>query len=307
MKKTLLLSTILFSSSFAHASYDLILAVDDGANRISRIDGSSGSFLGSFGINAFGLPDQIAVQPGTSNAYVTDQVRRTVSVWNYSTGLALNEFSIGGSANTSTGIGFLPDGNLIVMSSTTIRKMSPSGASISSISLPGIGYSMAINSLGEIAVFGETFYRKYDSTLWQLAGGTQSEFLYGNGYFKDNDTVVFSNYLSGQIVKYDVSGVGAAQITGVYASGALNTPLGVAPGHGPYFYSAAYLVTQGAPGVVRGSLVSQSFSPTPVYVGSASNAYRGIATVIAPEPSTMIALGAGIFAFARKRRARNGS
>lgn len=312
MKKFGLLLTLSAWGLSAHASFDLVLVADTVRDSIRRFDGDSGAYLGEFGKGFFSTPDQLVVRPSTGEVYVTDQSRQTVSVWNYSTGKFLREWQLsGGFSGGATGIALEPSGNLLTFAEGQISRFSTSGTLLASFNPSTLGslYSLTVDPSGNIMAFDASgTYASYTSAFSLRTGPTVvSAGIYGNGYFANSTTLMVPSYTLNGIQRYTVSATGVLIANGLFGTTVLDLPLGVAPGHTTDFYAAARLATDGTKDSLhRFSRLSTTLAPQTLYTeASTGTRYRGMATVLAPEPGTMLAIGSGVAALILRKRKKS--
>lgn len=290
-------------SSFASASYELVLVADatPASPSVRRYDGNTGAFLGSFGQGYFRNPDQIAVNPATGEAFVTDFNRGSVSRFKYSTGEYLGEFIVSG-IGAGGPIAMLPSGDIVVGAGTGVRKYSPSGTLLGSFTVPGAAYALGVDSLSRIHI-GDSAgnYRRTSSSFVLQASATLSAIAYGS-MFVDGSTLHVSDFNNDQIDRYTITAGGLTALTTI-ASGAADFPLGVAPGHaGRAYFAGGDPTTTSTAVLMRASLQSGIADKI---VSLTATDFRGVATVVAPEPASMLAIGSGIAALILRKRKKS--
>jgi len=287
-------------STFASASYELVMVVDStGATpSIRRYDGNTGAFLGSFGQGYFRDPDQIAVNPSTGEAFVTDLARGSISRFKYSTGEYVSEFTVSG-LSFGGAIAMIPGGDFVIGGGSTVRKFSPSGTLLASFSMPSIVYALGVDSASRIHVtddFGN--YRRTSSSLVLQASGTFTNPTFGSMYI-DGSTLYAADYNNDQIDRYTITTTGIVSLSPIF-SGACDFPLGVAPGHaGRAYFAGGDSVTTPTGVLMRGSVQSGIYDQI---VSLPSTDFRGIATVVAPEPLSLLALASGMTLLLGRRK-----
>lgn len=290
------------AASTATASYELILAagtLTGGGSEIRRYDGNTGAFLGSFGQGHFALADQMAIDSDKGLVYVADQTRQTISTFKYSTGEFVNEFNVN---STPTNVVINSQGNIVVGLLGVARIYSPSGSFLSQV-VTGTSdtYVLAMDSAGQLHSINATGeYRRYSSSLGLVTTGSVggSSSYFGNGYVKDG-LLHASNYGVNRMDRLNVSGAGVTLNTS-FATGSTSLPFGLAQGHGNrYFQMGQDPLNVPNAVIVRGTTNVASVSKL-VTINNFSP--RGLATVVAPEPGTMLALGAGVLALVRRRK-----
>jgi len=286
--------------SSATASFELVLAAGtaNGSSEIRRYDDNTGAYLGSFGQGHFSLADQMAIDSTKGLVYVADQNRQTISTFKYSTGEFVNEFNLNAAP---TCIVLNSQGNLVVGLFGVARIFNPSGDFLGQVTTGSSDtYVLAMDSLGQLHSFNTTGeYRRYNSSLSLVTSGTvtAASSYYGNGYVKDG-LLHASRYGSGRMDRFNVSGSGISLNTS-FATGQTVSPLGLAQGHGSRYFQMGSDPLNGTDAViVRGTT---NAAPASKLVTINNFIPRGLATVVAPEPGTMLALGAGILALARRR------
>jgi len=278
----------------AGASYELLMVADGLTDSVHRYDSMTGTYLGSFGSGYMSAPAHITADSTTGRAYVTNFIARNVQTWDYSTGVLLNEWSVSG---TPWGITRLATGNLLVGTSTGVKEYTITGTKVRDfLGLYGVGtdgtniYTAADNQVRKFSPSGlllGTFSSGTD-TIFQFAfrQGT----AYGTG---GTNSAYFGSFNS-----VTMSGYGQLPVSNLASGYRID---GIAMGHANFAYLSGRLPLDPTKGVISRYNVAERRGYSSF--GSAQlKDPRGIATVIAPEPGTLFALGLGVVCVFRRRR-----
>jgi DNA-binding beta-propeller fold protein YncE len=287
-------------STFASASYELVMVVDSTAASpsIRRYDGNTGAFLGSFGLGYFRDPDQIAVNPSTGEAFVTDLARGSISRFKYSTGEYVSEITVSG-LTSGGAIAMMPGGDFVIGGGSTVRKFSPSGTLLGSFFMPAAVFALGVDSTSRIhAADVSGNYRRTSSSLVPQASATLTSPVFGS-MFVDGSTLYAADYDNDQIDRYTITTSGLTANASLF-SGASDFPLGVAPGHAGRAYFAGGDPTTTTTAVLMRGSVQNGISDKIVSLPSSD--FRGVATVVAPEPASMLAITAGLTILMKRKK-----
>lgn len=292
-------------SSAAQATFELVLAADETNGIVRRYDGDTGAFLGSFGKGHFISPEHIALDPATSIAYVTDKARRSVSKFNYSTGAFLDEFFIATSGLTTTSmpIRLMNDGNVLVGRDTLLYKLNKdTWATTGFTSFPNSVLGLAVDATNTSYVFlSGGGYRKLNSAFGVLVSASGTDTATGVGTFVGNELVMPMGPINSIRRMNANTSVYPTTLSTMFA-GSVISPEAVANGHG----KRIYFTSLDAPN--NQTILRRSTSPIEIasqVLTIPSVGINGIATVVAPEPGTLLALGAGIGIFVKRKRRTN--
>lgn len=290
------------------ASFDLALVSDSGTDSIQRFDPISGTYLGSFGGGILVDPKGVVVNQAQNRAFVLDAAAR-ISVWDYNTGEFISSFNLSGIA---TYMNANSDGTLNIALADRVRRITQGGAFLAEYIRNGT-YGVQQGIMG-----GDGFFymstRSGDSVRLErfASSGTFVGFqswaadrvlsvpLAGAPNSGNYNAINAYEFSGASTIEYDLHNSGATVTTFVNNTVFAN-PSGIALGHGGMtFIIGKIRATPTIGGILRfdrttgvtGSIIGQSTLQIPT----------GIATVIAPEPGTMIALGVGIGALLRQRK-----
>ncbi|MBL8049160.1 MAG: PEP-CTERM sorting domain-containing protein [Chthonomonas sp.] len=290
-----------FATSFA--SFDMCLVSDSGTNSVHRIDPITNTYLGSFGGGILSNPRAVAIDQALNRAYVMDLTSR-VSVWDYNTGEFINSWSTGfGGSNLTRN----SDGTLNIVGASSIRRFTASGVIQREYVRSG---TLGIQQ-GLLGPDGQFYMSTRTGNNFRL-----ERFSYGTGTFLGDefwatDRAILSPGPGNVLVSFEYSGTVYAELD-VWNSGpssiaavgttVINTVAGIANGHG----SMSFILGRDAAvpsrgGIMRYDRVNNAFSP---FLAGTSfiQTPTGLANVVAPEPGSMLALGLGLLAMARRKR-----
>lgn len=315
-------------SGFASATFDLMLLGDNtnvGASRVVRYDPVNRVVLGGFGDGFINSPiTDIAVDQATNRAFVLDSTN-IIRSFNYNTGAFLDLISIGtspsgpystldfdavsnrlfagvgGGGNTnlnrvvagdfSTNLGVAPfaTGSFSFLAGGTVRR--PGGNWVASWSSEGSSNTISVTQFN-----GSTFVASgvVTSSINANAGNrARSAIFAADGRFMGLRT--FGGNTELLTIGTSATGfVGGITTQQVFTGAAAN--LEMVNGHDELVY------------MLNGTTITSYHTGYNVIAGtqtlgfaSAAN-IKGMAIVIAPEPGSMIALGAGVLALVKRRK-----
>jgi hypothetical protein len=296
----------------AHASFDLSLVTDAGTNSVHRIDPISNMYLGSFGGGILSNPRGIAINQSLQRAYVLDATSR-VSVWNYNTGEFVSSFNA-----SLSGASFLTansDGTLNVAGTLSVRRYSVSGSTLATYTRVG-GFTIQQG----IRLQDGQFYmstRTGDNRALERFNYTTGAFI-GTSVWVSDRMIPMSGSFDGSpsanvlnaiaasgtvVLELDIINNGPSGAISATTS-LIDTVTGIAEGHGSMSFAVGRdKTTPTRGGIVRFDRNTLTFGPTLAGTANIVNP-TGLANVVAPEPGTMIAVGVGLAALARRRRPR---
>lgn len=306
--KPIVFVALALSTCHALASYELLYVVDRATTgtKVHRFDGDTGAYLGGFGVDLTGNANGIAVN-SKGEVFVSDY--KKVFVYNGSTGGLLRELTT--TFTDLTNLSLASNGDLLVcgFQSGAFRLNSNTGAILAAYVQPsgGAGMSGIYQGPSGHIYAGIRGINKVQRYFW--TGGadtlssttdTLSDCLYGG---QSGDVVYQPNGTGSKVVRYDISTSPAAVMTSLNFSGlGAFAVTGVAAGHGNRMFMSVWGSSNSYiqrfdknDGSLRGSFGS-SVLKNPV----------NMVAVVAPEPSSLIVLGAafGLTAISRRRRAR---
>lgn len=303
--KTLLLSLFaaLSVSALAFESPEVILVTDPVQRNVVRLDPFTGRTMGTFGRNFLFNPGQIAISGDT--AYVLDS-GTVLSRFNLHTGSFLGATNL-----TVVGVrdmAFGADG-LYLADGTNVRRINPvNGANLNVWSFDSQVNTVSISSATSRMIVGmqsgdsHVVNRATGSTLYTTTavGAVTSSMVdpLGNLVTANTHPSDFVQYFS---VRPDLTGF----TFGGFASN-LVRPSAVSLGAG---HAGAYVLARNGSGDFQvTSLVPFEFGASAFFsmtnIGPTYSNGSDMAVYVAPEPGTMIALGAGLAAFVARRRSR---
>ena len=295
----------------ALASFEMLLVADNGANttptrRIHRFDPDSGVYLGAFG-NFSSDIQSIEIRQSRNEAYVT--AGSTLYVFDYNTGALKKDF--GGWVFTD--VAFSQDDSTFyaVGGTSSIYKTTTAFMDAGSFS-PAIWVNDASATMTSVAV---TWGNKV--MTGQTRSGQAAVYSYdatnpgtGTGVTGFNPGVVLGAAATigggGSLQALSYSGLGYAYRYGssgfgssFYYTSQIGTATAASAAH-----SGAYLVGIDAATPTQGLITrfANSGAEMQSFGGSVLRKPIAMASVLAPEPGTMIALGAGITALLRRRK-----
>lgn len=291
------------TSPVALASYELMLVVDQSKDSISRFDALTGASLGTFGELQLSDPQSIALIKGTSECLVFDNTTDRVNRFNYSTGEYLSSFVLPIAPAPSQILEPLPDGTFLSWGYLTsqLYRISATGGLLNSYAAPaggsfvsaaGVGPSgevyaawVGTNKIHRYGINGAT--QGVSAASGPFADGTQMSTNSAFGYFTQSTNTLYK-FLPGNPAT-GIEAVTFAASTILY---------GVAMGHGDLTYACGKDASGAGIWVLNGATKNQVGKFTPSGVTTPIH----MAIVVAPEPTTMLALGVGIAALLRRKR-----
>lgn len=307
--RTFAVAVALVASSSAFASFDLALVSDAGTNTIHRFDPISNVYLGSFGGGILVNPRGVVVDQATNSAYVLDATSR-VTRWNYNTGAFVSSFNTG-----VPGASFLTrnsDGTLNVAGTSSVVRFGAAGN-------PLVTY----NRSGTLGIQQGILLSDGQFYMSTRTGSSRSleRFNYATGAFQGfnvwfADRLTPTSALPGVNALNVYDGATGASIWGepsTFSSGPQSTfsstdntlllsVRGTALGHGTMsFILGSVRATPTQFAIQRFDYGTATFGATLLGQGIIQNG-TGLATVVAPEPATMAALGLGLAALLKRRR-----
>lgn len=316
MKKLLTL-VLLISTGIAHASYELMLAVDSTSRVIRRYDPISGASFGSFGQGLLNIPaDVVANADGT--AWVLEHVsnRYRLKLFNYSTGTLLRtlteptQLSFGFATNNSQlalfNQSFLVTEGGALGNNEVVSEFGPAGSFVRAVgpTAPAPVIGAAVSSDGRF------LYRSSGNNIDIIGTGSTTPVL---GTVTQGSSVrhlairgdeLFSVNHAGELTSYTISSTGLLALNRrVTITGFLpNTAHGLAIGHDRMiFVGGTDLANANNGRVVR--VDARSFDVLGAFsTPGLTSGLRGMDMVVAPEPGTLLALGVGLAALIRRRR-----
>jgi len=282
----------------AHASFDLVLVADEATNSVHRFDGTSGAYLGQFGKGRLSYPQDVAVNPATGLAYVTSFATSTVQVYNYSTGLFVNEFAVGPNPRGVTMLG----SDVIVSHTTGVSRYSASGGFLNNFGTGSNFTGVTVGPDGFVYAYEwPTALRRYkfDGT----AAGSSA--ISSDTNYPHYDAVPFGNQVaftnfSARKIEFFNANSGLVSGGSFTFTGTLSAMTGLAKGHGNALYTCGVLDSSSKPVIAQISGLTGKVGLT--FGETILSAPRGMSSVVAPEPGTMIALGLGSAALLRRRK-----
>ena len=301
--------------SSALASFEMVLVADNGSNstatrRIHRFDPDTGVYLGAFGNFSTDIRS-MTIRQSRNEAIVT--AGSGIFVFDYNTGALKQDFS----STIFTDIAVSQDdtffygvtGSNIVWRTTTAAMDAgslPISAFITEATTTQISSIAA--ALGGAIVTGQNRAGALSTYSYNgVSGGVGTQ----NAAFTPGATLGAAENVrgGGTIQAFNFSGIGRAirfsssgfQFGGIFVANGIGTATAAAAAHTGGFVAGidALTPTQGL--VTRFSstgIEMQSFG------GSVLRKPVAMASVLAPEPGTMIALGAGVAVLLRRRKRR---
>lgn len=299
----------------ASASYELMFATDRTGQKINRYDAITGATLGSFGQGFSTSYSRMTADPATSTIFVGDNVEERILKFNYSTGEFMGHIPTAGF--TTYQCLRLADGTFVVGGESSIMgRFSATGVKLNDLSFGAsvFGVTQASNGFVYGIGFGGTVYRiaatggaaTLITTLPNYAGDfsigikAQGNTLAVTSYEDNVRTTVFSVLGNGNFG----SVLGSIEL----GTGDANLIRGreVAFGHNGLTYTLVEDTTAGKHYAYSYHYATNKLiRKLDLGINTGSFGCYGLSTIVAPEPGTMLALGAGLVALARKRRAKS--
>ncbi len=323
MKLLALLSYLAISGSVA-ASFDMMYIPDAGGSIVHRFDPVNRVYLGS--INA---PSRMASGNNSSSRLAVCETGSLPYFVNGYTG----EFQTSTTGASAQTIHLKAAGNeLLASSGAVLRRYDPvSAALISSAGVSGTMFAQSIAEIGgsRIAVLGTTAngitLQTYSSTLGflsetllissanaassaalssmafvTLGGASHVVFTYRNS---SNQVSLARVAMTGGITP----GATSQEVLSGFSTTSALTTTSVMAGHGGSFFIVGQGTTSTISRVIQGYIVpgiatftTQNYTTT-AFVAPVGGYWSG-SNVVAPEPGSMIAIGAGILGLLRRRR-----
>jgi len=303
----------------AHSSFELVLVADAGSKKIHRFDGLSGAYLGNFGLvgGVRGAATSIVADVNSGTCFINEGTG--LNQYNYSTGALIRSF---GNVGTVTSFTLSRDGKSIFTFNNTnaFQQYSLStGALVKTITstTTGLKFSSGAESLTSEWVVQDT----------SIVGSNRIRRIFANG---DTSTgvllpVAATSGSASTTMRMDLSSLlgssfsnmlttfAAGASFGFSGSAAIGAPLYYYIDLGQTSFSSSVFLTAGshAGGYcggkdAGGNWLFARYAPTLSELNNFSNAQItnpiAMTTVLAPEPATMVVLGAGLAFLARGRR-----
>lgn len=292
----------------ASASFELLLVTDLANNVVHRVDGDSGTYLGTFGRNILSFPTGIAINQATQTAFVTSN--SGLSAFNYNTG---EHLWTNPDVTRAVDLALRANGDLIGGVSGMAVPLGlywfPSPATTTTT--PWFTGPMAVYR--GAAVDSNDFFYAADASnnrvvRWHPSTSNVFNAVSANGSFSGigalaaRGTELLGVSSTGALTLVNTLSMTAGSASSA-AAGSWTSAADVAFGHGGTAWAVgragtttrfqAYARSNSSFGyrtIGGGFAMSQ--------IGEAS----GLAVVVAPEPGTMTALGLGALALLRRRR-----
>ncbi len=318
MKKILLL-TLLSSATFsAYASFDMMLLGDNttaGAQRVQRYDPINRINLGTFGQGFINSTIQdITVDQANNTAYVLESAG-VIKAFNYNSGDYLGGFTVnvlfdsaGFDSNNGRlliGSGFggnVTPGRVIDLSGVTLLSLGGFASYGNPSKKPGENwYGLWTRNAGSTAIVA----RQYSSTTGanlgsSLDGPLLATAIPRNSIFAQDGRFLGLSITSGNLDLYSadstVSGFSSAPTLLNNFGATTNANVDMVNGHGSLIY-----ILNGTSLIGYDTSFNSTLGTNTLTFATAAN-IRGMAIVVAPEPGSMIAIGMGIFAIAKRKK-----
>lgn len=286
------------------------MVADYNNHLIRRFDGDTGVALGTFGSRDLLNPTAITVNAVLGHAYVYDQIQGKIFTYNYHTGEYVRELSAASEVYTlsvtsngdlleasDTGNAFRIDHLTGALLSTYVRPNTATGSS-SIIQVANGNIHVAHQGSNTISTYSLT------GTLLGTSAPVSGSIASASSSAIFGTTGMLVDWTGKRVVRYTSANT-PIPITPFDVSGQFVQPRGLAMGHGSRLY-----VVGTNPGSTLEQIVSydastglarSTFGTSP----STSSLYSSIAIVNAPEPGSLVVLGAmSLAAVVRKRRAK---
>ncbi len=317
MKRCFLVSTVLLLAAPGFASFELLLVADNGngtagSARVHRIDGTTGAYFGSFGGGVLRSAAGITIDEATGRAYVHEPSSGAYLVFDYNVGTYFGRLDPGTFYDRYPVIsnGFLFGTGL------SLNKVNLTTGAQSTVALPDGGAPVWVAKENSTNLIIDSYINTATSHLFRyntvsglftaLGSGfaDNSAFFADSQYFPSLGTVTNPLVIAGlggggDLRRYLLDAAGNYTSSGSVTSTFLNNCYGVTPSHSGFF-TCGRLATDGTHGGVAG--FDNFLTERETY--SYSNMYdpRGMASVIAPEPGSALALLGGLALLVRRRR-----
>lgn len=298
-----LLVLVLGTAGAAHATFEMMLAVDTTKAVIHRLDPQTDMYLGSFGAGFVSSDTYaIAVDQSANEVYFSNSAQNRMYVFDYNLGTYKRSWTTAfptyiRDIRVMNGKVYAVGGNQVTICSTT-------GSASSTFTYAGLdAWGVTLNSAGEIAVLGRSGAA---SRIYMFNGISYSlgftAALPGSAYSLVSTPGVNDSYYSaatggGDIIYYlNTFSGGNLPVT----SG--GTRFELAAGHGDVRYSSGGSNTVTT--YVLGSTAISNWTQVRSATYSQISSIGAIGMVNAPEPTTLIPIGLAIGGLALRRRRR---
>lgn len=303
--RSLLLLAGLTLSHFAQASFEMLMVLDSDATNglhVDRFDPITGASLGTILQNTY--TSMTAIEANKSRGEIYCNLGSSIVVHDYSTGLYKAGFTWGGSVG---GIFLGTNNNLYGFSGSVLRRMNVLTGVVTTMTSPSTSIRFFNQTSAGTFLLGDgitgSLFSSLDGTTWTnrgsvlmptsitdsvvtrtLASATDDLLLYGSA---TGTSYMFVNPVSG-VVSSNSS----------YFDGSISVGRGYAAAHG-----GAYLLSDSptlSTDVIRH--MNATGGNGALMAPSNLNNTRWMTSVVAPEPTSLLAL-AGLAFLARRKRA----
>lgn len=316
MKKLLVFGLFVAAGSQVLASFEMALVLDRGTKKVHRFDAASGAYLGSFGSFSAGVAS-LAINQTKGEAMIWDPSASsgaggTCFYYNYNTGQL-----IGASTNWNSAIavmGYSPDfaSQRLSLGSQVFRTSFVRGAIADTSYFVGgnAGRFTTSGVTGLTVIRSGNIVEHYNDLTGAVAGTNATTAFTANdisfsGITTPQGTVGALALANGQLQHYYLTGSGIL-MSGSPTSGQFATATGVSNLHGGFIAvgkaaSGAALV-QSYAFASGGGVSSSRLVPLIGFTGGGMTDPVDVATVVAPEPLSITAIGLGMGLLVRRRR-----
>lgn len=291
----------------AHASFDLVMAVDSGTKAVYRYDGSSGISLGTFGSGYLTNPQSIAISGSTAHVLDVVNFAGRVRRFNYNTGEYLGSTQLAAFSFSASGLSLLigPSGEYIASAGTQSGIAgfdADTGTRLYAYFTPGTG------NQGAVIVGGFLYNVESSGTMgWgPLPFSGVSSFPFsatlpgaGNPYqLATAGGLIYSVNQSTNLVRsYSQAGISTG--LAIQLSSMINSK-GLAMGHNNVMYAAGLDSASSLGRIAR--LDNRTGDSLGFINANQMTSPVSLAVRMAPEPATMAILGIGALSLLRNRR-----
>lgn len=299
-----LVGLLVLSAMSSQASYEFLLVADPVERVIHRLDPVSGSYLGTFGKGILSGPRSVAVNASLGRAYVYDNLQEKVFTFSYSTGVMLSSFSTASLSTLETTFGYLSvmnSGNLLLgLSHGGGFQLTPGGSLNATYLTPGGQPGLTKVTQGQDGrVYGVNWNQ--NQVACYNAGGGAAIGVSGTptAYW---DLVSMGaegiGLTTSSVVRIGLSPSLPTLASTTIPSFGLSSVGALARGHGNSVYIGGS--TASATRIAR--FDGTDFANWGFIENPAIKSIAGMATVVAPEPMSVLTLVGGLAILARRRR-----